>query len=123
MTHLARSSERQIDAINLGQHLRVLRQVGVAALIVAPCLALAQVTGSTDLASTTCGFLNNVKSVLNAISIVVVTIAVIFSGYQISFAHKRISDVAPVFIGAILIGAASQIANLFLSGSAGGGCN
>jgi type IV secretion system protein VirB2 len=46
-----------------------------------------------------------------------VTIAVIFSGYQIAFAHKRIGDVAPVMIGAILIGAASQIAKMFLSQS------
>ena len=55
--------------------------------------------------------------ILNAISIVVVTIAVIFSGYQIAFAHKRIADVAPVLIGAVLIGAAGQIAKMFLAGS------
>jgi type IV secretion system protein VirB2 len=53
------------------------------------------------------------------VSIVVVTIAIIFSGYQIAFAHKRIADVAPVMIGAILIGAASQIAGMFLSNSSG----
>ena len=51
--------------------------------------------------------------------IVVVTIAVIFSGYQIAFAHKRIGDVAPIMIGAILIGAAGQIAKMFLGTSAG----
>jgi type IV secretion system protein VirB2 len=98
-------------------HLRTLRQLATAALIAAPALALAQADGG--LASTTCGFLTNVQSVLNAVSIVVVTIAVIFSGYQIAFAHKRIGDVAPVFIGALLIGAATQIAKLFLSGTSG----
>jgi type IV secretion system protein VirB2 len=66
--------------------------------------------------------MTSIKDLLNAISILVVTIAVIFAGYQIAFAHKRIADVAPVLIGAILIGAASQIANMFLATSSGGGC-
>jgi len=100
--------------------LRALTRLCLTAVIVVPGLALAQADGG--LTQTTCGFLNNVQNVLNAVSVVVVTIAVIFSGYQIAFAHKRISDVAPVFIGALLIGAASQIAKLFLSGSSGGGC-
>ncbi|RYG94098.1 MAG: type VI secretion protein, partial [Alphaproteobacteria bacterium] len=47
-------------------------------------------------------------------SIAVVTIAVVFAGYQIAFAHKRISDVAPVLIGGFLIGAAAQIARMLL---------
>lgn len=80
-----------------------------------PNLALAQdATGTID---TTCKFATNINKILNAISIVVVTIAVIFSGYQIAFAHKRIGDVAPVLIGAVLIGAAGQIAKMFLAGS------
>lgn len=86
-----------------------------------PSLAFGQ--DATDAIATTCGFATDVKSILNAISIIVVTIAVIFSGYQIAFAHKRIGDVAPVLIGAILIGAASQISTMFLksSSSVGGG--
>jgi type IV secretion system protein VirB2 len=71
----------------------------------------------TDPSTTICGFANSLNKILNAVSIVVVTIAVIFSGYQIAFAHKRIGDVAPVMIGAILIGAASQIAKMFLTTS------
>jgi type IV secretion system protein VirB2 len=84
-----------------------------------PNLALAQ-TDSSGTVTTTCGFLGNVQLVLNAISIVVVTIAIIFTGYKVAFAHARISEVAPVLIGAVLIGAASQIANIFLKNSAGG---
>lgn len=103
---------------------RTLRDLGIAALIVLPSLA-AHATGAADggLGDTTCTFIKSVVGVLNGLSIVVVTVAIIFSGYQIAFAHKRISDVAPVFIGALLIGAASQIAKLFLSGSStvGGG--
>src|SRR4029453_12036903 len=99
--------------------LRTFFQTTLAAVLVLPGLAMAQVGGSSDALGTTCGFLGSILSILNAASIVVVTIAVIFSGYQIAFAHKRISDVAPVMIGGILIGAATQIANLFLSNSAG----
>jgi len=58
-----------------------------------------------------------VQSLLKAISILVVTIAVIFAGYQIAFAHKRISEVAPVLIGAVLIGAAATIATMFITTS------
>ncbi|WP_426702136.1 TrbC/VirB2 family protein [Rhodanobacter sp. Col0626] len=83
--------------------------------LVLPSLAMAQ--GTPDATSTVCGFASSINKILNAISIIVVTIAVIFSGYQIAFAHKRISDVAPVMIGAILIGAAGQIAKLFLADS------
>ena len=92
----------------------------VLALIL-PGMAFGQSDASATIA-TTCGFANNLQLILNALSIVVVTIAIIFSGYQIAFAHKRIGDVAPVLIGAILIGAAGQIAKMFLTSSAGAGC-
>lgn len=94
--------------------------LAVLLALIVPSIAFGQ--DASETISTTCGFATNIKSILNALSIVVVTIAVIFSGYQIAFAHKRISDVAPVLIGAILIGAAGQIATMFLSGSAGQGC-
>ncbi|AOL19262.1 MULTISPECIES: TrbC/VirB2 family protein [Xanthomonas] len=74
-------------------------------------------TGSNGLGGTdtrVCGFLNNVTKLLNMGSIAVVTIAVIVAGYQIAFAHKRISEVSPILIGGVLIGAAGQIANMIL---------
>ncbi|UGB39393.1 TrbC/VirB2 family protein [Frateuria soli] len=80
-----------------------------------PGIALGQ--DVTDTIATTCGFASSVNKILNAISIIVVTIAIVFSGYQIAFAHKRISDISPVLIGAVLIGAAGQIAKMFLAGS------
>ncbi|WP_372393507.1 TrbC/VirB2 family protein [Xanthomonas sp. NCPPB 3582] len=73
--------------------------------------------GNTELGGTdtrVCGFLNNVTRLLNMGSIAVVTIAVIVAGYQIAFAHKRISEVSPILIGGVLIGAAGQIANMIL---------
>jgi type IV secretion system protein VirB2 len=101
---------------------RTLANTTLAALLIAPTLAMAAdgISGDvTGAVGTACNFLGNVNTLLNAVSIVVVTIAVIFSGYQIAFAHKRVADVAPIMIGGILIGAAGQIANMFLSTSAG----
>ena len=74
-----------------------------------------------DASSNICGVLNTVNNLLNAASIIVVTIAVIFSGYQIAFAHKRISDVAPAMIGGVLIGAAAQIAKMVIGSKDGSG--
>lgn len=59
-------------------------------------------------------FFKDVGGLLNAASIAVVTIAVIFAGYQIAFAHKRIADVAPILVGGFLIGAAGQIASMMI---------
>ena len=84
-----------------------------AGLLVLPGIALAQAApdfGGTD--SKVTGFLQNINGLLNLASIAVVTIAVIFAGYQIAFAHKRIADVAPILIGGFLIGAAAQIATM-----------
>lgn len=90
-----------------------------AALFVAvfalPELALAE--GGPDFNGTdgkVKGFFQNINSLLNIASVSVVTIAVIFAGYQIAFAHKRIADVAPILIGGFLIGAAAQVANMLI---------
>jgi len=88
----------------------------VAALMI-PSLALAQVG---DTGTKVCGFFQNINSLLNAASIVVVTIAVIFSGYGIAFAHKRIADVAPALIGGVMIGAAAQVAKMVVGGNGSG---
>jgi len=64
------------------------------------------------------GFFSNIQTLLTIASISVVTIAVIFAGYQIAFANKRIADVAPILIGGLLIGAAGQIAGMLLGTTA-----
>jgi len=98
-------------------------QFALVACLMLPMLAFAQDSSGTSGAM--CTLLTNLNGILNAISLVVVTIAVIFSGYQIAFAHKRIAEVAPILIGGVLIGAAGQIAKLVLGGSgaaAAAGC-
>jgi type IV secretion system protein VirB2 len=91
---------------------RVLGRLALIAAIAVPAVAMAQ---GTDATSAVCSLLGQVEKVLTAVSVVVVTIAIIFAGYQIAFAHKRITEVAPILIGGILIGAAGQIASTLLS--------
>ncbi|GLS15934.1 hypothetical protein GCM10007935_33710 [Hydrogenophaga electricum] len=67
-------------------------------------------------------FFKNFEVILKVISITVVTIAVVFAGYQIAFAHKRMSDVAPILIGGLLIGGAGTIAGWFVSGWGSSDC-
>ncbi|KAF1726216.1 type VI secretion protein [Pseudoxanthomonas japonensis] len=85
--------------------------VAVAALAM-PELAFAQDGSGAEGRVTT--FFTNINNLLNVASIAVVTIAVIFAGYQIAFNHKRIGDVAPVLIGGFLIGAAAQISRMLV---------
>ncbi|PPU94730.1 TrbC/VirB2 family protein [Xanthomonas albilineans] len=73
--------------------------------------------GSADYAGAdqkVCGFLGKTNNILNMASVVVVTIATVFSGYQIAFAHKRVSEVAPVLLGGVLIGGAGQLAKMLI---------
>lgn len=86
----------------------------LGSMLMLPGVVLAQAGnfGGTD--NKVKGFLDNINGLLNIASVLVVTIAVIFAGYQIAFAHKRISDVAPILIGGFLIGAAAQIAKMLI---------
>lgn len=91
-------------------------------LMVALLLGIAMVTISPDVSAQTfadacnkvTGFFARFETILRVASISIVTIAVVFAGYQIAFAHKRLSDVAPVLIGGLLIGGAATIAGWFV---------
>jgi len=87
-------------------------RMAAVSMLALPAIAMAQdVSGATTRVNS---FFNNINGLLNIASIAIVTIAVIFAGYQIAFNHKRIGDVAPVLIGGFLIGAAAQIAKMLL---------
>jgi type IV secretion system protein VirB2 len=88
-------------------------KIVVIAMLLMPCIAFADNEACTSVVTS----MTTVQSLLKAISVIVITIAVIFAGYQIAFAHKRISEVAPVLIGAVLIGAAATIATMFITTS------
>lgn len=93
--------------------------VAFVTCVAMPELAMAQDAAEAQGRVST--FLNNLNSLLNLASIAVVTIAIIFAGYQIAFNHKRISDVAPVLLGGFLIGAAAQIAKMLVPDTVGSG--
>lgn len=104
--------------LDLAESQRTLKTMLMAAAFVGAVFApqaFAQDFGGTD--EKVCGFFNSINGLLSIASIAVVTIAVIFAGYQIAFAHKRIGDVAPILIGGLLIGAAGQIASMLLGDS------
>lgn len=86
----------------------------IMAITMTPIMSFANDFTSKD--GKACEFIKNIHTILNLMSVTVVTIAIIFAGYQIAFAHKRISDVAPIFIGGLLIGAAGQIAKMLVEG-------
>ncbi len=60
------------------------------------------------------GFFKNFETMLRVASVSIVTIAIVFAGYQIAFAHKRLSEVAPILVGGLLIGGAATIAGWFV---------
>lgn len=93
----------------------------LTAALMLPAIAFGADDGLADTSDKVCGFFQSINGLLNAASIVVVTIAVIFSGYQIAFAHKRIGDVAPALVGGVLIGAAAQVAKLVVGGNGSNG--
>lgn len=97
----------KMSALNRVDWKRFATLLLVAAALYFPVAAMAQ---EVDATGQICGVMKTVHSLLRVASILIVTIAIIFAGYQIAFAHKRISDVAPILIGGLLIGAAGQLA-------------
>jgi type IV secretion system protein VirB2 len=59
--------------------------------------------------------LQTISNILVGASVVVVTIAIMWAGYKVAFAHSSLQDIAKPFLGAILIGAASGIAAMIIN--------
>jgi type IV secretion system protein VirB2 len=111
--------------LDIAQAQRTLKTVLMAAAFAAAVFVPDVFAQSTNFGGTdtkVCGFFSNINGLLNIATIAVVTIAVIFAGYQIAFAHKRIGDVAPILIGGLLIGAAGQIAKMLLGDGGSSSC-
>jgi len=89
------------------------RALCLVAIVAIPEIAMAGMPGG-DAEGEVSRFFKSINGLLNIASIAVVTIAVVFAGYQIAFAHKRIGDVAPILIGGFLVGAAAQIAKMLI---------
>lgn len=98
----------------------LLKALVLLAVLFLPQLAMAGGGGAaasfdcTEAGDTIVSFFESVEGLLGVASIIIVTIAIIFAGYQIAFAHKRLSDVAPVLVGGLMIGAAGAIATMLM---------
>lgn len=91
-----------------------------AALLVSPELMAGGTFTCADAGDNIVSFFETVNGILAIISLAVVTIAIVFAGYQIAFAHKRFTDVAPTLIGGFMVGGAAAIASMLVSGGTTG---
>jgi type IV secretion system protein VirB2 len=85
--------------------------LGIALVTIIPDVSAQTFADACDKVT---GFFAQFETILRVASVSIVTIAVVFAGYQIAFAHKRLSDVAPILIGGLLIGGAATIAGWFV---------
>ena len=59
-------------------------------------------------------FFNTIESTLQTVSLVVVTISVMWAGFRVLFMGNAFQEVAKPLLGGIMIGSASWIASLFV---------
>ena len=94
--------------------MKSLTKNGLALAVMALVLAnpaLAQVEQVTSGITT-------IKNILMGVAGLVVTIAIMWAGFKMVFQHAKFGDIANVFIGAMLIGAAAGIAGVLIPGGA-----
>ena len=61
------------------------------------------------------GFMDNILKVMTGVSLVIVTIALIWAGYKFLFKHADIMEAAKILGGGLLIGGAAEIAGYLLA--------
>ncbi len=88
---------------NVGTNLAV----GVLAYLMLVSPAFAQVAAVTSV-------LTSFKSILVGAAVVLCTIAILWAGFKIIFGHAKLTDVANILIGAVLVGGAGSIAQLLI---------
>ncbi|ESQ79270.1 TrbC/VirB2 family protein [Asticcacaulis sp. YBE204] len=59
--------------------------------------------------------LDNVKSALLGVGVVVFTIMIAWAGYKMGFQHAKWSEVSNIVIGAVLVGGAAAIAGWLIN--------
>lgn len=59
--------------------------------------------------------LENISTALFGIGVVTITIAFMWCGYKVAFQGNTLREVAPVFIGAVIVGSASALASYILN--------
>lgn len=92
---------------------RVSTAVAVASVAVLAGTEPAFAAGGLDKVNT---FIDNIMTVLQGVSISVVTIAIMWAGYKFLFKHADFAEVGKILGGGLAIGGASQLA-VYLLGS------
>ncbi|KZK32415.1 conjugal transfer protein TrbC [Delftia sp. GW456-R20] len=87
--------------------MRLREQMLVAYVLVASSPAFAQLEKAKS-------SLTTISNWLLSVGVVIITIAVMFVGFRMSFQAAQWKDVAPVFWGGVLVGAASGIASMLI---------
>ncbi|NDJ28077.1 conjugal transfer protein TraC [Campylobacter sp. MIT 12-8780] len=82
----------------------------VGSIMLLPSLSFA--AGGIDKVNT---FLQNISTALYAIGAIVLTIAFMWAGFKIMFQGQTLQQVAPTFIGGVIVGCASAIAGYIIS--------
>ena len=60
-------------------------------------------------------FVQNIASALYGLGAIILTIAIMWAGYKVMFQGQTLREVAPTFIGGVLVGSASAIAGYIIS--------
>lgn len=89
---------------------------GVSALMMIALLCLCVVEpafaqGGLDKVNT---FAANIQSILTGVSVVVVSIAIMWAGYKFLFGHAQAAEIIKIIAGGLLIGGASALAGYLL---------
>ena len=113
LAHTACASARKPST---GMHWGRLRRIGALGALASLCAADALAAGSS-VATTIGSNFTELNTIIQATRIIVVTSAIIFSGYQMAFNNKRFGEVWPILLGGWVVGAAGGFANYFISGT------
>ncbi len=65
-------------------------------------------------------FIKTINAYLRGAGALIMTLSIMWSGYKIMFQGKTFQEVAPIFIGGLLIGVAAALAGILLPDGGGG---
>ena len=81
-------------------------------------LTLATPAGAAQISQLTSG-LSWIQTTISGIGIVVIVIAIMWTGFKLMFQHAKWSEVAQIFFGGILVGGAAAIGPQLFGGGTG----
>ena len=95
----------------------IMKKCSQYALIFSFLLVASAVQAQSAVGTRVTGAVTQLGTIINATTTIIVTVAIIFSGYQISFNNKRFGEVWPILLGGLMVGAAGLFAQFFIAGT------